>query len=89
MTVSADHRRRALRALARSLNGRQEWFLRANGIAAELVADLIEAGLATMQVEHRTTRGREIEVRNVRITDAGRQALAVGRGLKRTPPRST
>jgi ribosomal protein L34 len=27
-------------------------------------------------VEHRTTRGREIEVRRVRITDAGRQVLA-------------
>jgi hypothetical protein len=89
MTVAADHRRRALRALVHSLNGRQEWFLRAHGIPAELVADLIEAGLATMQVEHRTTRGREIEVRNIRITDAGRQALAEVRGRKRTPPRST
>jgi hypothetical protein len=76
MTVAADHRRRALRALAHSLNGRQEWFLRAHGISAELVAGLIESGLATMQVEHRTTRGREIEVRRVRITDAGRQVLA-------------
>jgi DNA-binding PadR family transcriptional regulator len=49
--------------------------LRAHGISAELLADLIEAGLATMQVELRTTRGREIEVRHIRITDAGRQAL--------------
>jgi hypothetical protein len=89
MTVAADHRRRALRALVLSLNGRQEWFLRAHGIPAELVADLIEAGLATMQVERRTTRGREIEVRNVRITDAGKQALAEWRGQKSTRPRST
>jgi hypothetical protein len=76
MTVADDPRRRALRALAGSLNGRQEWFLRAHGISTELITDLIEAGLATMQVEHRMTRGREIEVRRVSITDAGRQALA-------------
>jgi hypothetical protein len=76
MTFAADHRRRALRTLADSLNGRQEWFLRAHGISTELITDLIEAGLATMQAEHRTMGGREIEVRRVRITDAGRQALA-------------
>jgi hypothetical protein len=76
MTVAADHRRRALRTLAESSNGRQEWFLRAHGISTELVADLIESGLATVQVEHLTTGGREIETRRLRITDAGRQALA-------------
>jgi DNA-binding PadR family transcriptional regulator len=89
MSVGADHRRRALRALVHSLNGRQEWFSRVHGISAELVADLIEAGLATMQVEHRTTRGGEINVRHVRITDAGRQALAEWRrGQERARARS-
>jgi hypothetical protein len=82
MTVAADHRRRALRALAECSNGRQEWFLRAHGISTELVADLVEAGLATVQVEHLTTGGREIEVRRVRITDAGRRALAERRVRK-------
>ena len=48
----------------------------------ELVADLIEGGLATVQVEHRTTRGPEIEVRHVRITDAGRQMLAEWSGIR-------
>jgi hypothetical protein len=88
MTVPADHRRRALSALVHSLSG--EWFLRAHGISAELVADLIEAGLATMQVELRTTRGRQIEVRrHVRTTDAGSQALAEWRRVgKRAQARS-
>jgi DNA-binding PadR family transcriptional regulator len=76
MTVAADHRQRALAVLAQSLNGRQEWFLRAHGISTELVDSLVEAGLVTMEVERRTTRRREIKVRRVRITDAGRQALA-------------
>jgi hypothetical protein len=82
MTVAADHRRRALRALAESANGRQEWFLRAHGISTELVADLIEAGLATMQVEHLMTGGRKTEVRRLRITDAGRRELAERRDRK-------
>jgi hypothetical protein len=48
----------------------------------ELVADLIEAGLATMQVEQLVTGGRKSEVRRVKITDAGRRALAERRDRK-------
>jgi hypothetical protein len=54
--------------------------LRAHGLSTGLVADLIEVGLATMrltmQLEHRMPRRHEIEMRRVKITDAGRQALA-------------
>jgi hypothetical protein len=76
MPVASDHRRRALGALAASRKGRQEWFLRAHGISSELLADLIEAGLATMQLEPMNTGGREVEVQRIRITDAGRKRLA-------------
>ena len=75
MSTATDPRRRALRVLADSPTGRQEWFLRAHGFSSELIIDLIEGGLATMQPEHLMTTGREIEVRRIRITDAGR-ALA-------------
>jgi hypothetical protein len=72
-----------------------EWFW---GIAVQLTgrknyasARSLDEAKAAFRAEYeaRTTRGREIEVRNVRITDAGRQALAEGRGQKRTKPGGT
>ena len=45
--------------------------MRARGTTTEVLTELIEAGLAMMQPE--MTDGRD--VRWIRITDAGRQAL--------------
>lgn len=72
MRFPGKHHRRALRTIAESPGGRQEWFLRARGITSEVVTELIEARLATVQPE--VTGGRD--VRWIRITDIGRQALA-------------
>ena len=47
----------------------------ANGFTAELLVELVTAGLATAQTERMIAAGRSIEVARVRITDAGRQAL--------------
>ena len=75
MRFPAKHHRRVLRTLAESPGGRQEWFLRARGITTEVVTELIEAGLAVTQPE--MTGGRD--VRWIRITEAGRQAMAARR----------
>jgi hypothetical protein len=72
--VTGSHRR-ALLTLAESPGGRQEWFLRARGITAQVLRELIEAGLAMIQPE--MAAGREVHW--VRLTDAGRQALAARR----------
>ncbi len=46
-----------------------------NGFPAELLADLVRDGLATMQGETVKVGGRAIEVVRVLITDAGRSAI--------------
>ena len=69
--IPGKHHLRALRTIAESPGGRQEWFLRARGTTTEVLTELIEAGLAMVQPE--MTDGRD--VRWIRITDAGVQAL--------------
>jgi hypothetical protein len=46
----------------------------AYGLSAGLIADLVDAGLATAKAE-RMHAGGPIEVTRIRITDAGRVAL--------------
>jgi hypothetical protein len=50
--------------------------LLAHGFTVELLADLVRAGLATATTERVVAGGRAIEVARVRITPAGRKALA-------------
>jgi hypothetical protein len=69
--LSADERR-ALDMLAGSHHGCTEAILRANGFTVGLLADLIRAGLAKAEPE-RTQAGPRVRIR---ITDAGKQALA-------------
>ena len=47
----------------------------AYGLSAGLIADLVDAGLATAKAERMHAGGRPIEVTRIRITDAGRVAL--------------
>jgi hypothetical protein len=47
----------------------------AYGFRADLIADLVRDGLATMQSESVQAGERRIDVRRVRITDAGRRAI--------------
>jgi hypothetical protein len=70
-------RRRALELLAGSPHdGCTEAILRAHGFTIAQLVDLVRAGLATATPE-RVKAGRErMEIAVLRITDAGRQALA-------------
>jgi hypothetical protein len=48
----------------------------ANGFTVELLLDLVQAGLATAHAERMMVVGRLMELTRVRITDAGRRAIA-------------
>ena len=69
-------RERAFTLLASSPGGATETMLLAHGFTAKLIAELIDAGLATAAPQRLGMPGREITVTRVQITDAGRQALA-------------
>jgi len=69
-------RRRALELLAGSPTGCTEALLFAYGIIVEMLVGLIEAGLASTQAERVRAGSKTIEVARMRITEAGRQALA-------------
>jgi hypothetical protein len=75
MAIAPDERE-ALRMLAGSPNGSTESIMLAHGFAIGTLHDLVRNGLAT--AERRTVRARRrlIQVRWMRITDAGRWALA-------------
>jgi hypothetical protein len=69
-------RRRALELLASCRDGCTEAIMIAHGFTVAQMVELVNAGLATATAE-RVVAGRErIEVATLRITDAGRRALA-------------
>jgi hypothetical protein len=72
-------RRRALELLAGSRDGVAETILLAHGFTVDMLADLVRAGPVTAKIERMVVGGRPMEVVRVRITDAGRQALAKSR----------
>jgi hypothetical protein len=69
-------RRRALELLAASRDGCTEAIMLAHGFSIDLMVELVNAGLATAQTERMVAAGERIEVARVRITEAGRRALA-------------
>jgi len=69
-------RRRALELLAGSRYGYSKAILRAYGFSMDMMVELVKAGLATTKRERMVADGRQTDVVRVRITDAGRQALA-------------
>jgi hypothetical protein len=75
MAMSRD-RHRALRLLAGSPHGCTEAILFAHGFTTEMLTILVRDGLATATPETVHAGKRPIEVVRVRITDAGRLALA-------------
>jgi hypothetical protein len=68
---------RALTFLVESANGCNEAIMLAHGFTPRLIANLVRAGLATARAEHLHSGGRAIELTRLRITAAGRRALAV------------
>ena len=69
-------RRRALELLAGSRYRYAKAILRAHGFSMDMMVELVKAGLATTKRERIVADGRQTAVVRVRITDAGRQALA-------------
>jgi phage portal protein BeeE len=76
MATLTDEQRRALRLLARSPNGSTEALMLAHGFESAMLSDLVLNGLA-VAVDHSTMAGRRrMKVTWLRITAAGRQAIA-------------
>ena len=69
-------RRRALELLAASPDGCTEALMLANGFTAELLVELVRAGLASAHAERMVAGGKMMEVARVKISEAGWQALA-------------
>ena len=69
-------RRRALELLAGSRDGYTKAILRAHGFSMDMMVELVKAGLATTKRERMVADGRQTGIVRVRITDAGRRALA-------------
>jgi hypothetical protein len=67
----------ALRMLAGSPNGSTESIMLAHGFAIGMLRDLVREGLATAGPRTVRSGQRLIEVKWMRITDAGRRALSL------------
>jgi len=57
-------------------NGATQALLSAHGVDASIIAGLVIRGMATITAERVRAGGKLIAVAKVRITDAGRAALA-------------
>jgi hypothetical protein len=68
--------RRALKLLAVCPDGVAEAVLLANGLAAEMLLKLVRAKLVRVMPERTVVGSKASEVVRLRITDAGRRALA-------------
>ena len=69
-------RRRALELLAASPDGCTEAILAAHGFTVAQMVELVRAGLAAATGERVIAGNRSMEVARVKITAAGRRALA-------------
>jgi hypothetical protein len=73
-------RRRALELLASCPDGCTEAIMLAHGFSIEQMVELVRAGLASASAERVVAGGRTVEVARVRITEAGRKAIAEIKG---------
>jgi hypothetical protein len=76
MPTTNQQRRRALELLEASIDGCTEAIMLAYGFKTELLVELINAGFATTSIERMVAGRRRIEFTRLRITGAGRRALA-------------
>jgi hypothetical protein len=70
-------------AESEALLGYGKAILRAHGFSVDMLVELVQAGLATTKRERMVAGGRQTDIVRVRITEAGRQALAMSLILKR------
>jgi hypothetical protein len=68
--------RRALKLLAVSRNGCTEAVMLAHGFPVPLLVELVRSGLASATPERAVAGKRAMQITVVRITEAGRRALA-------------
>jgi hypothetical protein len=71
-----DHERRLLELLAKSADGCTDASLTAQGFKRDVLISVVSADFATAQPERKFAAGKPVERTRVRITDAGRRALA-------------
>jgi hypothetical protein len=76
MPTPKQQHRRALELLEASIDGCTEAIMLSYGFKAELLVELVNAGFATASIECIIAGGRRVEVTRMRITAAGRRALA-------------
>jgi hypothetical protein len=76
MPPPKQQRRRALELLEASIDGCTEAILLAYAFKTELLVELVNAGLATATIDRMVVSGRRVKVIRMRITAAGRRALA-------------
>ena len=69
-------RRRALELLASCPDGCTEAIMLAHGFTTELLVRLVRDGLASVTAENMVAGGQKLEIARVKITAAGRKALA-------------
>ena len=77
MLLSADQRRVLAMLLPAGNAGIAQAALSARGFDASMIAGLVNRGLATVTTEKLLDDGKLTAVAMVRITEAGRRALAV------------
>jgi hypothetical protein len=73
--MTADERR-LLELLVASHEGATDALLQAYGLKLDILISIVSAGLATATPERALAGGKPVDVTRVRITDAGRRALA-------------
>jgi len=72
-------RHRALELLASSRDGCTEAIMIAHGFTVPQMVELVRTGLATAHTRRAIAGRRTIEIAYMKITEAGRQALAAAR----------
>jgi hypothetical protein len=78
MAATVEERRALVMVATAGHNGATSLLLAVRGFDANMIAGLINQGLATLTHEKVRAGGKTIEVGKVRITAAGRRALNVG-----------
>ncbi len=76
--LSAEQRRALAMLATAGPNGATQALLSAHGFDANLIAELVNRGMATITAEKVRAGGKLMAVAKARITDAGRDALAEG-----------
>lgn len=78
MTVRAKQRHALAVIAAAGFDGATQTLLTAHGLSVRTIAALVKRGLVTIVREKVRTGGKWVDAAKMRITDAGRDALATG-----------